>query len=348
MKLTYKYKSSEFRHDDPAGRKNALAMARPLSEEARAAREIAPAARWESWVDEWLALKHRDCARTLQCETLRWTWVHAFLEERQIAGPQGVTYQLALDYLKWRTSQTKRVSKKHPSHNTALAEVRFLSRVMREAVHRGFVLASPLERLGIKRDRPPEKDEMTDQDIATIRAALAKREGHLPLQDQWMTICFEVAIHQGCRLRETSLPLDDIDLTHSQIMFHAKRNKVFTTLLHDGLRDLIQRLKATGADRTCTLPKMVSKQWHWFFKGRPERNWSGVCPHVCFHCTRVTVITRMARAGVPIQQAMAYVGHANALIHRIYQRLAPKDLKLCTEALSFGGTNATRRNQDAA
>ena len=40
--------------------------------------------------------------------------------------------------------------------------------------------------------------------------------------------------------------------------------------------------------------------------------------HLCFHSTRVTVVTRMARRGVPIQQAMAFVGHASTLIHKIH------------------------------
>ena len=47
----------------------------------------------------------------------------------------------------------KRVSRKHPSHNTALMELSLLSRAMREAVHRGFILANPLERMGIRKDR---------------------------------------------------------------------------------------------------------------------------------------------------------------------------------------------------
>jgi hypothetical protein len=34
------------------------------------------------------------------------------------------------------------------------------------------------------------------------------------------------------------------------------------------------------------------------------------------------------RSGVPMAQAMAYVGHASTLIHKIYQRLQPADLTL--------------------
>jgi hypothetical protein len=43
----------------------------------------------------------------------------------------------------------------------------------------------------------------------------------------------------------------------------------------------------------------------------------------------------MARAGVPIAQAMAYVGHADQEIHRIYQRLQAPDLSRVQAALSF-------------
>jgi integrase len=248
----------------------------------------------------------------------------------------------------WRTSQVKRVSKKHPSHNTALMELRFLGRIMREAVRRGFITASPLERMGIKKDRAPEKAELTDADVAAIRAGLVEWEGHLPLKDRWMTICFEIGIHQGCRLRETSVPLTDIDENAARIMFHAKRAKVYTTQLHPVLVPIIRELRAAGLTKTCVLPKMASKIWHWFFKGRPERGWNGVCPHASFHCTRVTVITRMARKGVPIQQAMAYVGHADETVHRIYQRLQADDLTRCTDALAFFPSSATQQSQGDA
>lgn len=340
-------KSSGQRRDDPQGYRLALEQARTLSADGRAARAVAPSARWESWVMDWLRLRHRNSARTLYCESKRWGWLDAFLTENEIYGPPGVTYQTGLDYLKWRTSQIKRVSKKHPSHNTALCELRFLGRVMREAVRRGFITASPLERMGIKKDPAPEKLEITAKDDAAIRAGLMEWEGALPLKDRWMTISYEIAHYQGCRLRETSLPLSDIDEDAERITFHAKRSKVFTTRLHPTLAPLIRQLRAAGVTRTCTLPKMASKEWHWFMKGRPERNWTGICPHITFHCTRVTVITRMARAGVPIQQAMAYVGHADETIHRIYQRLQADDLKRCTDALVSFPSSVSHGTPDA-
>lgn len=57
-------------------------------------------------------------------------------------------------------------------------------------------------------------------------------------------------------------------------------------------------------------------------------------PHLSFHSTRVTVVTRLARAGVQERVAMRYVGHASATIHRIYTRLQVDDLKCCVEVLS--------------
>jgi integrase len=347
QKLTWRAKSSGHRFDDALGYKRAIAMARELSADGRALKTVAPVSRWSAWVMPWLELKHQNGPKSLVSERNRWEWLDSFLTEKKVFGPQGVTYPLGLAYMEWRTSQVKRVSKKHPCHNTALAELRLLGRVMREAVHRGFISTSPLERMGIKKQRAAEKPEITDAEVATIRQLLAAKEGHLPLPERWMTISFEIALHQGCRVSETSLPLSDIDLKTQHITFHAKRSKVFTTQLHPALMPLIQQLKAANAVRTCVLPKMATRDWHLFFKGRAERNRQGLFPHLTFHSTRVTVITRMARNGVPIQQAMAYVGHADEAVHRIYQRLQADDLTRCTEALRFFPASGTPQSPDA-
>ena len=45
-------------------------------------------------------------------------------------------------------------------------------------------------------------------------------------------------------------------------------------------------------------------------------------------------ISSLKRAGVPISLAMAYVGHANETIHRVYQRLKPGDVGPAVAALS--------------
>jgi len=43
-------------------------------------------------------------------------------------------------------------------------------------------------------------------------------------------------------------------------------------------------------------------------------------PHLTFHCTRVTFITRMHCKGVRADIVMRMVNHASELIHRIYKR----------------------------
>jgi hypothetical protein len=163
-----------------------------------------------------------------------------------------------------------------------------------------------------------------------------------------MTISFEIALHQGCRIRETSVLLSDIDENTGRIQFHAKGGKIFTTALNPALIPMIRKLRAVGAERTCLLPRMATKDWHWLLKGRPDRGWKGICPKACFHCTRVTAITRMARNNVPIQKTMRFVNHADQAVHRIYQRLQADDLDLCVEALKFAPTSAKPQNRDAS
>lgn len=328
-------RSSKLRRDDPVGYKKALDMARKLAEDGGAARRAATGSGWDAWVEAWISDKFSEPAkaRSLRAELHRWRWVRAFLAERKVSVPAQVTYQLGLDFMEWRQEHRTRAGR--GGYNNALGELRLLCRVMREAVRRGFVLASPLERMGLKRKKSPEKPEITNGEIAAIRAALAAIEGTKPITEQWMTVSFEIALHQGCRHAETSIPMERIDDAAGTITLTQKGDRTFTTRLHDGLRPLIQQLRAAGATRTCVHPPMAGKLWHWFFKGRPERNQKGVAPRLCFHCTRVTVITRMARDGVPIQQAMAYVGHADEEIHRVYQRLQAPDLSRAQAALRF-------------
>jgi integrase len=73
---------------------------------------------------------------------------------------------------------------------------------------------------------------------------------------------------------------------------------------------------------------MAAKEW-WKFRRDHD------LAHLTFHSTRVSVITRMARAGVTQQKAMRFVGHASATIHRVYQRLNAGDVADVTAALSF-------------
>lgn len=321
--------SSKIPRTDPLGYKRALDLARTQAENAKARRDHAGA--W-NWVGGWLELKFASSPRTLAAEAHRWRFVEAFVREHGLS-PATITYQHGLEFLAWRQRHRTRSGK--GSFNNALQELKLFGRVLREGVRRGFLHASPLERMGLKRDRPAQKPEITDDEVRIIRAALHKKEGDLPWRERWMTVSFEIALHQGCRLSETAVPLSAINEREGTIYFVQKGQRPHLTALHDGLRPIIAALRGDGAKVTCTLPKMAAKHWHWFFKGRKERHQPAIAPRLCFHCTRVTAITRLARAGVPIQQAMRFVGHADSTIHAIYQRLQPPDLARCTAALQF-------------
>jgi len=77
------------------------------------------------------------------------------------------------------------------------------------------------------------------------------------------------------------------------------------------------------------MPRMAAKLW---WELRKELGLG----HTTFHATRVTVITEMARQGVPEQQAMAYAAHSSRIVHKIYQKLKPADLAPVVAKLNFG------------
>jgi len=97
--------------------------------------------------------------------------------------------------------------------------------------------------------------------------------------------------------------------------------------MHADLVPLYRLAKKQRRSHLVMLPKYAAKKWHQFFRRLGLR-------HISFHCTRVTVVTRLARNGFTMAQAKAYVGHASDTIHAIYQRLAPADVRHLGKALS--------------
>jgi len=204
---------------------------------------------------------------------------------------------------------------------------------MREAVRRDFAPGNPCDQLELRRDQVKEKPELTREEIALIRAEVTRREAHLPLPQRWMSICFEIALHQTFRLRETQIPMDRIDIERRTIFWTGKGKngipKTGTTLLHEALVPLMLALRAAGATHTCILPRMAAKEW-WALRQQLKIG------HTTFHSTRVTAITEMVRNDVPEAKARAFANHASAMVNRIYQRLKPADLGGVQAALQWG------------
>jgi integrase len=162
---------------------------------------------------------------------------------------------------------------------------------------------------------------------------LQKREGALPLTERWMTISFEIAIRHGWRIAETSFPLSRIDFRTWKVMVHQKGDRWRTVPLHPELRPMFTELKRLGARQSCVFPRgspqRASYHWSMMLVGCERDGVAGLLPHLCFHCCRVTVISRMARAGVAERLIMEWVGHASTAVHRIYQRVRSDDLEKC-------------------
>lgn len=306
-----------FRMDEPRAKRQAFDYAVQKVKTYQALGPGVDGERWEAWVPDWIRI--RFIGRTLQHHELRWKHLRFFLSEHGIVHPRAVRYVDAQRYLAWRTAQ-KRHRGTFIHFNTALCELRLLGSVMREAVRRDYAPGNPISNLGISKHPQALKPEINDLEDARIRSELESRPA-------WMAECYHIAMCQGCRLTETQVPMARVDLPRGAITFHGKGNKSFTTQIHPALRPLAEAKQKVGAGQLCELPAMAAKVWWQFFR-------EVGMPHLCFHCTKVTVITRLCRAGVPQGIAMSYVNHSKVEVHRVYQRLGLADVGRAVDALS--------------
>lgn len=270
---------------------------------------------WRMWAEGYL--KERVKARQqseLTLDRLRAGWAHVlrYLDEQQIVAPRNLTFDHCRAYLPWRLKQRR--GKRPVAHNTALLEIKVLGIVMGEAVRRGMAAGNPCRELGIKKEKSKEKPALTDEQITTIREDLKTRSA-------WMSRCFEVALHHGCRVNECDVPMGDIDLDEGIIHFgKTKGGKPFTVPIHPGIFPVIEERIAAGAPSLTGQPANAALLWHKYFRLRLKMD-------VTFHSTRVTVATWMARdPTVPDKQAMRYLNHGSGLIHKLYQRWRASDV----------------------
>lgn len=330
-----------FRVDSPAGRRNALLWA---GERDAVGKENIKLARQEAftvWVVPWLRQHYGYNLHTLSRYLTSWAHLFEWLTERTIVLPRDLLYKHAAEYLTWRTSQTRHRGTAI-NHNTALVEMKVMSRILAEARRREFIVANPWAQLGISRQGVRHTPAMSRDEIEQIRAALAKREGGLPITERWMTLSFEIALHQGVRLSATSVPMERVHLEArtdlarginlDRMTFFSKgRNgvvKVQALPIHPALRGSLLALRAAGAVVTCALPALAAKEW-WKFR-RDE----GLA-HLRFHSTRATLATEMARKNVPLQKAKEILGHTSEAVHLAYLHLNAADVADELGAMDF-------------
>lgn len=326
--------SSKKPRADPLGWKHAHDLAKAKAGEFAALESVgSKGGLWDVWVEDWLLsrLPNDNQLKSRRTVLQHWRFIRAFLGSKGVDAPVGLTYGLAMEYFEWRKTNKRLPSR--PKVQTAVTEMALLKRVMNEAVRRGFVPANPLSGMELVRPRHREKPEITPDEEAVIRRALAAREGHLPLTERWMTISFEISIRHGWRMAETSFPLSRIDFDAWKVLVHQKGDRWRTVPVHPELRPMFTELKRLGATLSCVWPKnnvqRAAYAWSLLLRGCERDNVKGLLPHLCFHCCRVTVISRMARAGVAERLVMEWVGHASTAVHRIYQRVRTDDLDRC-------------------
>jgi len=249
---------------------------------------------------------------------LRWRSIRAFLADKKIEYPRQLTFAVVAQYVGWRRAGSQAFGV-WPSHkNTAIGDVKFLGLLMRRAVALGYATVNPCAGMGLIKQKPAEKPEIPDKHLKIIWRELQAKP-------DWMRVQWQICLYTGCRLREACLPLEYVDLRRGFIHFpNAKGDRPFTVPMRPELRPLFRRLKAEKRTLAFDMPPMPSKHW-WQFFTKLAKDYG--MPIYCVHCARVSFVSRCARAGVPVAEAMRLVNHASETIHRVYQRFQPKDLR---------------------
>jgi len=326
-----RYRSTGLRYDTEEGRKQANELKHTVAlKELQRGGQV----QTEGWVWVQKALNPSFRTEASRQRTLgRWDIIESFLLEKGVNRPADVTPETTSDYMEWRTTK-KRGSGKMIARNTAIYEVGLFRRIMNYAVERKYVQTNPLAKIRLVKSPTKPKPALTDSEIAKIRLALKTKP-------EWMQVSFEISLATGCRLQETSIPLECINFEEETITFPSPKGgpeKAFTIPMPTTIRGLLESLK--GRRTTCDIPIMASKQF-----GRDFLHRELEMPHLCFHCLRVTKITRMMLERVPLSTAMRLVNHSNELIHRIYQRHSVHDLIQYRDSGSFSANQQSLREK---
>jgi integrase len=300
--------STKLRHDRPNETRKAHDLRRELA--MRENDKFSIGEQWEAWVPRFMQQRYGASPKTLARYQNSWRNISVFLRTQEIFVPRQLSRQQVREFIDWRQQRHPELGVYEVSKNTALHEIKLLRILMNEATVSGFCNANPCARLDVKRDPAPRKPRITEVEHRKILASLKS-------EPEWMQISFAIAWEQGCRFSETCLPLKDVDLRRGVIGFRTKGEKdsIAEFPLSPNLRPLFQRLIRAGKKVTFQMPPMPGKAWWRFFKRIGLR-------HLCFHCTRVTFVTRCYEAGIPRDSVMRLVGHSSYAAHEIYPRLS--------------------------
>jgi site-specific recombinase XerD len=250
-----------------------------------------------------------------------WSNLQSWLLSQKIRHPRELEHEHAHQYMTWR-------KKAGASHNTARAEVKFLSFIMKEAIRKRIAERNVLGGEIIAKKPPKEKAELDDNDIHEARL---KFLGSRP-EEKWCRVCFEILINLGCRFNEARIAKENINFKNLTILLvDSKRDendprKVFTVPMSQHLATFLQGIEWHDG---FTLPEIVGGPDE-FRNNHANRKFNRILKRACgatSHSCRVTFITRCHRAGLSQAEAMRLVNHSTDLVHRIYSKLNVEDAR---------------------
>jgi len=286
-------------------------------------RELLGCSAWIEPMIRNLPVSERSVVRYLEA----WRWLDLFMTEQHITLSQFAPH-VADDYIRWRTVN-QNLRHKKISKNTACQELKFLKFLQKQARLRGKMIDRPMDDYVIRLSPKKIKPALTDEQIEKIRA-------ELPKYPTWMSVSFEIGLATGARLQECSIPLECVDLKFNTITFPNPKggvSKAFTIPIPKSILPLLRQLKESGAEKTCEIPKTkASVKWRRLFDRIGMKD-------VCFHCLRVTRVTRLRQAGVPAPDARRLVNHSSELIHRLYDRHQVEELRQYVDCGSIPSAN---------
>ena len=234
-----------------------------------------------------------------------------FFKALNIATPRQVTYEIACRFVPWRLSPAGiKATGSEIGTNTAWQRFVVLRILLREAMLRGYCEGNLTREVKMSRTKAKSKLEITAEHEKQIDKILKGKPG-------WMAECWLTDDEAGSsRVAETKVPMERIDTDAMTITFKIKGGGLHTASLHPDLLPLIAKARKENRPTLIVAPKSHACCMNMLFI-RAE------LPYSC-HCARVTVITRLIRAGHPVAQVSNFVGHSEE-VDRIYQKLKPAD-----------------------
>jgi len=324
-----RYRRLDVRKDDP-GRADLLRIAlHRLEGEILADRALSPVdhdSGW-GWVPGYIETRWGGKTATGRIYSKQWTALAEFFSERETIRPSTLERTDCFDYVEFRTDQVKYRSGKHISKNTAKGELKLLGMLMDEAVLRGMARENPARRLRIEGEETAEKPEISEEEEGKIRTVLKEAPG-------WMRLAFHIGISTGLRHGECCLTAAQVRWADDQVVIEKPkggRKRGFAIPIYEAIRPQLLELRNSRRHALFEIPasdaKILGIVWRRFFDK------TGL-PHLCFHCTRVTFVTRGMRAGIPEAVMMRMVNHGSSLISRVYQRWTSDDVRSYAALLS--------------